>query len=79
MPRAAIHDVRVDVGQELVLEIADADVVLLQAVLRLPDIGPDIERAAYGGIRVDRLGLKRRVVARLDRDGPEIRRAPDRR
>ena len=73
-PGGDIRRVRVHVGKDLVLQIADVDVASFEAVLCRLQIGALVERVANGGIGVDHLLLKRRRIGRLERGRPEVRR-----
>ena len=71
--RRAVGQLRVDVGQGLVLVVPDVDVVALEVVFRGSDIEAVVDGALHGRIDVDRLRLKRRGLARFDDHRPEVR------
>src|SRR5205807_9046803 len=69
-----VRDEPIDVRQDLVAEVADADVALLHAVSGLLEIGPLVQGVPDRRLDIDRLRLERRRLRWLDPDVPEIRR-----
>ena len=72
--RQAVVDGGRDVGQRLVLEVLEADVVALELLACLLQVEPARHGLGDRGIHVDGRGRERRRVGRLERRVPEVRR-----